>query len=136
MKANYGNKDILLSGHGKEWSNVSREISEHTKSWLAQSGFTESMIEDILSSNDISIEVVNVNDNKGVALIVNNTVIGCPLIYDNRNESYDDDMFIVDCTLFFFHVKSEYAEHNVKFDEAIRFFYSHALENAKLLRKM
>lgn len=138
MKANYNrnSKDILLSGQGEEWSEISRDISVHVQAWLEHSGINDDMIKDILKSDNINLDVVTVNDDRGVALIIDNVVIGCPLIYEGLDKKYNAESFITDCTLFFLHLKSEYAQSNKQFESAIRDFFSKASDNAKLLRTM
>lgn len=111
MKANYrklkNSSNLTLSGKGKEWSDTAIETHEQFLSWLSFSDINIDDFKKCMQSKNFSFEVRIVGQSKGIAFLIDDKLVGSPLIYEERMD-YGAEEFIVDSMLFFLHIGSEY----------------------------
>lgn len=124
MKANFKRDKreqlpIILSGKGKEWSEVSNEINNELYNWLSFSKLSMDELNQYMQSKDFTFEIVEVeNGNRGIIFIADNNIVGTPVMYEKRS-GYNAKDFLVDAMLLFLHIGSLFSsdEYNTAFQE-------------------
>lgn len=124
MKANYNRKSPkILSGNGKNWSNVSNGIEHNFLDWLSCSELSEDDFSELMKASCFEIKKSDCVDNgeyvKAIFLIADNRIIGKPFFYKEQ-ENYSYNEFETDVVLLLFYISGRYL--SSKLENAIRDF--------------
>lgn len=124
MYANYKRKTPkVLSGNGKNWSNVSNGIEHNFLDWLSCSELSENEFSELIKANRFEIKRTECLDNgeyvKAIFLIADNNILGKPFYYkEQKNYSYDE--FETDVVLLLFYISGRYLSSEL--EKALREF--------------
>ena len=120
----------ILSGKGKEYSEVSKETEAIFHNWLNFSGVQENEFDDYMKAKPHKVqECINEDGNIEIGIFAGEQQILSPLLFQVRSGGSLDD-FIVNALLLFSYIAARYTDKS--FDEAVKKFADRMVEERKL----